>query len=124
MSLIKTIQANHPIMAWSPIYGNYQYIAAGIKGEGAGGFDDVDSKLIIYDISLDKKNQNELNEKFIEEKDEFQKLSWGVVTKLKSQFPYGIIAGGLQSGKLKLYNAEKLINGDLDNVLVRVLLLY
>ena len=47
----------------------------------------------------------------------FHKLAWGPYGMGNPALPAGLLVGGTDSGSVVMYNANKIINGDKDNVL-------
>ncbi|KAF4123796.1 protein transport protein SEC31 [Geosmithia morbida] len=87
-----------------------------VTGTRAGAVDDDfsdDSKLEIWDLSLDDQEQGlELQPiASISTESKFYDIAWGAPD---AEHPKGIIAGGLESGSLDLWDAEKLISGSSD----------
>jgi len=112
MPLAKTIADRGSCVCWSPYSERRELLALGTKeGIGANGFDDYGGRLEIYDLDFsggaDKAPKLLAT---IETKQRFGSIAWGPHGKLKG----GIICGGMTDGTVKLWDAQKLIDGSPD----------
>ncbi|KAG9249044.1 hypothetical protein BJ878DRAFT_563603 [Calycina marina] len=91
-----------------------------VTGTKAGAVDadfSDETKLEIWDLSLDNEQVVELQPKYtISTDSRFHDIAWAPAS---ADHPRGIIAGALENGFLDLWDAEKLLNGDADALMSR-----
>ena len=116
MSLAKTISDRGSCVSWSPFntQKQRQVLALGTKeGIGANGFDDYGGRLEIYDLDLPHGTaQAPKLLAAVETSQRFGSIAWGPPpAQLKQQYPLGLICGGMTDGTIKIWDANKLLNG-------------
>ena len=109
MPLAKSISDRGSCVCWSPFKERRELLALGTKeGIGANGFDDYGGRLEIYDLEFSGgANAAPRLLVSIETKQRFGSIAWGPHSKL----PLGIICGGMTDGTVKVWDAQKLIDG-------------
>jgi protein transport protein SEC31 len=109
MSLVKEIEENGATLAWSPLSTMPNCIALGTKDSGAGGFDDYGGKLELHRLDFKERGLKCPIMGSVKTSCKFSSLAWSPMGNYSTDFPSGLLAGGMTDGTINLWDPAKLM---------------
>lgn len=111
MSLLKQINDKGAVLEWSPVAKHASLVALGTKDSSGIGFDDYGGELEIHslDFSSTSSSSSTLLGK-VRANSRFSSLAWSEMTTNSSQYPYGLIAGGMMDGNIHVWDPSKIVS--------------
>jgi len=121
MSLLKQIEDKGAVLSWSPISSHASMVALGTKDSGGLSFDDYGGELEIHklDFADTSLSSTEIVGKS-KTTSRFASISWSEMATKSSEFPYGLIAGGMIDGNIHVWDSTKLVQGGEDSLVASV----
>ena len=105
-------------IAWSPASHHPIYLAAGTAAQQLDATFSTSAALEIFALDLTSGDREMPVKGTLSSEHRFHKLVWGTLGMEKEETPSGVLVGGTDSGNLVVWNPDKILNGETEDVIL------